>query len=65
VVEKAVEHALDPAGRSERAYDARSPTASCDDYEIPLGSVARRLAVEDDRRSGIEERLADEQLPAP
>jgi hypothetical protein len=65
VVEKAVEHALDPEGGSERAYDARSAAAARDDDEIALGGVPRRLAVEDDRRSGIEERLADEQLPAP
>jgi hypothetical protein len=34
------------------------------DNEISDGGVADALAVDDDRRAGLEERIADEKLPA-
>ena len=56
---------FDRVVRAEHVLDPRPPAARVATHnEIADGRVAGALAVDDDRRAGLEERLADEELPA-
>jgi hypothetical protein len=60
-----LEHVLDPLRGAKHALDTRPATPAGDDGEIARARVARALAVDDDRNSGREVRLADNELAAP
>jgi hypothetical protein len=65
VPEKTLEHGFDPACRTQVLLQpgAAAPR-SMQDNEISDGCLADALAVDDDRRAGLEEGIADEKLPA-
>ena len=58
-----LEHGFDPIGRPEHALHLRPSSAAGDDREVAALGAVQRLAVEDDRRTGEEVRLADDELP--
>jgi hypothetical protein len=60
-----LEHVLDPLRGAEDALDTRPSTPARDDREIAWPRVARALAVDNDRNSRREVRLADSELAAP
>jgi hypothetical protein len=65
VPQQSLENRLDSISSSEDLFDpgATAP-GSMQDNEISDGRVADALAVDDDRRAGLEEGIADEKLPA-
>jgi hypothetical protein len=62
VPEEALEHRVDPARRAEDLLDPGPAAAEPDDDEIADRGLARPLAIDDDRDSALEVRLADEEL---
>ena len=64
VPEQRLEYRLNVVRAAEDSFDARPAAAEPQHRQIADGRVARGLAVDDDRRARLEERLADEQLPA-
>jgi hypothetical protein len=65
VPQQPLENRLDVISSSKDLLDpGATATGSMEDNEIPDGRVADALAVDDDRRAGLEEGIADEKLPA-
>ncbi len=65
VPEQSFENGLDGGCAPEHALDARAAAPETENGEIADGRVPRGLPVDDDRDAALEERLADEELPAP
>jgi hypothetical protein len=65
VPEKTLEDGFNPVCRTQVPLQpgATAP-GSMQDNEISDGRLADALAVDDDRRAGLEEGIADEKLPA-
>ena len=64
LVEQPLEHGVDVIRGSEDALDASASAARADDSEIAGPSVAETVAIDDDRYSRGEVRVADDELPA-
>jgi hypothetical protein len=64
VYEQALEHGLDVAGLAENLLQPRSSPSRADDREVAGAGVAEALAVENQRDTRNEERLADDELAA-
>ena len=64
LVEQPLEHGVDVIRGSEDALDAGPAAARADDGEIAGPGVAETVAVDDERHSRLEVRLADDELPA-
>jgi hypothetical protein len=65
VLEQRLQHVLDPLGRPQRLLEARAAPAGGDDGQVSRADVAESPLVQRDRDSGREERLADDESPAP
>jgi hypothetical protein len=65
VPEQALENRLDVVRSPERQFHPRAATAESQDGQVADGRVSGALAIDDDGRAGVEERFADEELPAP
>jgi hypothetical protein len=60
-----LENHLDSISSSKDLFDPGATAArSMQDNKISIGRVADALAVDDDRRAGLEEGIANEKLPA-
>jgi hypothetical protein len=64
LLEQRLEHALDGVGGAERLLETRPPSTRRDDRELARTNRVETAAVEDERNSGPEERLADEEAAA-
>jgi len=65
VLEQRLQHVLDPLGRPERLLEARAASPGGDDGQVTRSDVTEPALVEWDRDAGGEERLADDESPAP
>ena len=65
VHQQRLEHVLDSLRRAQHALHARTAAPAGDKHEIARPCVTRALAVDDDRNSRREVRLADSELAAP
>jgi hypothetical protein len=64
LLEQRLEHALHGVGGAERLLEAGPPSTRRDDRELARTNRVETAAVEDERNSGSEERLADEEAAA-
>jgi hypothetical protein len=62
--EQALEHRLDVVARPEDALKLGAPATDSQDDEVANRGVTRAFAVDDERPSAREVRLAHEELPA-
>src|SRR5207244_7237269 len=62
--EQALEHRLDVVRAPEDPLELGAATSRPDDREVALARLAEALAVEEQRRSGLEVRLAHDELAA-
>jgi hypothetical protein len=65
LLEQRLEHALDGVGGPKRLLEARTPATRCDDRELARTNRVETAPVEDERNTGPEERLADDEAAAP
>jgi hypothetical protein len=65
VPQEAFEDRADVAWAPEHGLDLRPPAAQTEDDEIAWRRIPAPLAVDSDRNAALEERLTDQQLPAP
>jgi hypothetical protein len=65
MLEQRLEDVLDPLGGPERLLEAGATPPGGDDRQVAWTDVAESPLVQRDRDAGSEERLADDESPAP
>jgi hypothetical protein len=65
VPQEALEDGFDVVGAAQDPFDSAATTSESNDCEVADAGIPRALAVDHDGSSALEERLADEELPAP